>query len=183
MLTRQKEMTKEEFYRFVMLPENRDRNFEYIAGESVEVVSNNDSSGAAAILIAYFGNYVVINKLGRITGADGGYVINGEDYIPDAAFMSYKRQPVRPTKVAYNPVAPDLAIEVLSPGNKPADMAIKAAHYMAAGTVLWLADPDTKTIDVWIPSQPVKRLRVGDFLEGGEVLPGFQIAVADIFED
>jgi Uma2 family endonuclease len=183
MLTRQKEMTQEEFYRFVMLPENRDRNFEYIAGEIVEVVSNNDSSEAAAMLIAYFGSYVVTNKLGRITGADGGYVINGEDYIPDAAFMSYKRQPVRPKQVAYNPVAPDLAIEVLSPGNKPADIAIKVANYMAAGTVLWLADPETKTIDVWIPGQPVKRLRVGDFIEGGDVLPGFRLAVADIFED
>lgn len=179
----QKLVTKEEFYEFVMRPENRDRNFEYIAGEIVEVVSNNESSGAAANLIAYFGNYVLTHKMGRITGSDGGYVIDGEDYIPDAAFMSYKRQPVRPNKVAYNPVAPDLAIEVLSPGNKPADMAIKTAHYMAAGTVLWLADTDTKTIDVWIPGQPIKRLRVGDVLEGGDVLPGFQLAVADIFED
>jgi len=166
-----------------MRPENQDRNFEYIAGEVVEVVSNNESSEAAAILIAYFGSYVVTNKLGRITGADGGNVINGEDYIPDAAFMSYKRQPIRPKQVAYNPVAPDLAIEVLSPGNKPTDMAIKTAHYMAAGTVLWLVDLETKTIDVWIPNQPVKRLRVGDFLEGGNVLPGFRLAVADVFED
>lgn len=176
-------MTKEAFYEFVMRPENRDRNFEYIAGEIVEVVSNNESSGAAATLIAYFGNYVLINKLGRITGADGGYVINGEDYMPDAAFMSYKRQPVRPKKVAYNPVAPDLAIEVLSPGNMPKEIATKIVNYITAGTVLWLADPDTKTIDVWIPGQQVRRLRVGEFLEGGDVLPGFRLAIADIFED
>lgn len=183
MLTQQKEMSQDEFYRFVMLPENRDRNFEYIAGEVVEVVSNNDSSEAAAILIAYFGNYVVTNKLGRITGADGGYVINGEDYIPDAAFMSYKRQPIRPKQMAYNPVAPDLAIEVLSPGNTPKEIATKIVNYITAGTVLWLADTEEKTIDVWIPGQPVKRLRVGDFLDGGDVLPGFRLAVADIFVD
>ncbi|MBA3870637.1 MAG: Uma2 family endonuclease [Anaerolineae bacterium] len=176
-------VTKEEFYEFVLRPENRDRNFEYIAGEIVEVVSNNESSEAAAKLIAYFGNYVLVNKLGRITGADGGYVINGEDYMPDAAFMSRKRQPVRPNKVAYNPVAPDLAIEVLSPGNSASEIAIKSAHYMAAGTVLWLTDPEAKTIDVWIPGQPVKRLRVGDVLEGGDVLPGFKLEVADIFDD
>lgn len=176
-------VTKEQFYEFVMRPENRDRNFEYIAGEIVEVVSNNESSSKGANLIAYFGNYVLVNKLGRITGADGGYVISGEDYIPDAAFVSYKRQPVPLKKIAYNPIAPDLAIEVLSPGNTPSEVATKATNYMAAGTVLWLVDPETKVIDVHIPGQPVKRLRVGDVLEGGDVLPGFEVAVADIFED
>ncbi|MEP6989112.1 MAG: Uma2 family endonuclease [Chloroflexota bacterium] len=176
-------VTKEQFYEFALRPENRDRNFEYIAGEIVEVVSNNESSEAAAILITYFGGYVVIHKLGRITGADGGYVVSGEDYIPDAAFVSYKRQPVRPTKVAYNPVAPDLAIEVLSPGNTPSEMATKVTNYMAAGTVLWLVNTEKKQLDVHTPGQPVKRLRVGDVLEGGDVLPGFRLAVANIFED
>jgi Uma2 family endonuclease len=176
-------VTKEQFYEFVMRPENRDRNFEYIAGEIVEVVSNNESSEAAAILIGELHGFIRPRKLGRITSSDGGYVINGEDYIPDAAFISYKRQPVRPNKVAYNPVAPDLAIEVLSPGNTAKEIATKIVNYMAVNTVLWLVDPDEKTIDVWIPGQPVKRLRVGDVLEGGDVLPGFQLAVADIFED
>ena len=176
-------VTKEQFYEFVMRPENRDRNFEYIAGEIVEVVSNNESSEAAAILIGELHGFIRPRKLGRITSSDGGYVINGEDYIPDAAFISYKRQPVRPNKVAYNPVAPDLAIEVLSPGNTAKEIATKIVNYMAVNTVLWLVDPDEKTIDVWIPGQPVKRLRVGDMLEGGDVLPGFQLAVADIFED
>lgn len=181
MLTQQKEVTKEEFYRFVALPENRDRNFEFIAGEIVEVVSNNESSEAAARLMAYFGGHVLTHKLGRITGADGGYVINGEDYIPDAAFMSFKRQPIRPNKVAYNPVAPDLAIEVLSLGNSAKEIATKIVNYMAAGTVLWLVDLETETIDVWIPSQPVKRLRIGDILDGGDVLPGFTLPVSELF--
>lgn len=176
-------VTKEQFYEFVMRPENRDRNFEYIAGEIVEVVSNNESSEASAILIGELHGFIRPRKLGRITSSDGGYVINGEDYIPDAAFISYKRQPVRPNKVAYNPVAPDLAIEVLSPGNTAKAIATKIVNYMAVSTVLWLVDPDEKTIDVWIPGQPVKRLRIGDVLEGGDVLPGFQLAVADIFED
>jgi Uma2 family endonuclease len=176
-------VTKEQFYEFVMRPENRDRNFEYIAGEIVEVVSNNESSEAAADLIIYVGSYVKANKLGRMTSSDGGYVINGEDYIPDAAFMSYKRQPVRPNKVAYNPVAPDLAIEILSPGNTKDEMTYKVSNYMAAGTVVWVGNPDKKTIDVHVPGQPVKRLRVGEILEGGDVLPGFRLAIADIFED
>ena len=173
-------VTKEQFYEFVMRPENRDRNFEYIAGEIVEVVSNNVSSEDGFSLALEVGVFVKRNKLGRMTGADGGYVINGEDYIPDAAFMSYARQPERPN-IAYNPVAPDLAIEMLSPGNTKDEIAYKVSNYMAAGTVLWLGNPDKKIIDVYIPGQPVKRLRMGDILDGGDVLPGFQVTLADIF--
>lgn len=176
-------VTKEQFYEFALRPENRNRNFEYIAGEIVETVSNNESSEAAANLIGELHGFIRPRKLGRITGSDGGYVINGEDYIPDVAFMSYKRQPVRPNKVAYNPVAPDLVVEVLSPGNTAKEIATKIVNYMTANTIVWLVDPDEKTIDVWIPGQPVKRLRAGDVLEGGELLPGFKLAVADIFED
>ncbi|MCA0457525.1 MAG: hypothetical protein LCI00_26395 [Chloroflexi bacterium] len=58
MFTQQKEITKEDFYRFVALPENRDRNFEYIAGEIVEVVSNNESSEVAAVLIGELHGFI-----------------------------------------------------------------------------------------------------------------------------
>ncbi len=175
-------VTEAEFDHFVMLPENRDRNFEFIAGEIVEVVSNSKSSSTAGKLFGRVSVHVDDNHLGRVTGADGGYVIFGEKYIPDAAFISYKRQPVDP-EVAYNPLAPDLAIEVLSPGNTETEMTRKIGNYLAAGTVVWVADYVIKTIDVYTPNQPRKTLRVGDFLEGGEVLPGFRLAVAQIFKD
>jgi Uma2 family endonuclease len=175
-------VTKDQFYEFVMRPENQDRNFEYIAGEIVEVVSNGKSSRKGFSLAIEVGVYAKKNKLGRCTGADGGYVVSGEDYIPDGAFMSYARQP-EANNEAYNPLAPDLAIEMLSPGNTPTEIAHKIGNYMAAGTVLWLGNPETQIIDVYVPGQPVKRLRVGDVLEGGDVLPGFRLAVADIFED
>src|SRR5712672_1684827 len=120
-------LTKDEFYAFALAPENRDRNFEYIAGEIVEVVSNGESSRDGLSLISEVRGYVRKNKLGRCTGADGGYVISGEDYIPDGAFMSYARQPVKNSE-AYNPLAPDLAIEMLSPGNSPTEIALKTGN-------------------------------------------------------
>lgn len=175
-------VNKEQFYEFVMRPENRDRNFEYIAGEIVEVVSNGKSSREGNRLVARVTVYVEDNDLGRCTGADGGYVIAGEDYIPDGAFISYARQPEESNE-AYNPLAPDLAIEMLSPGNTKDEMTHKIGNYMAAGTVVWVGNPETRIIDVHIPGQPVKRLRVGDILEGGDVLPGFKMAVAAIFKD
>ena len=64
-------VSKEQFYEFVMRPENRDRNFEYIGGEIVEVVSNGKSSRKGFSLALEVGVYVKRNKLGRCTGADG----------------------------------------------------------------------------------------------------------------
>ncbi len=175
-------MTEKEFDHFVTLPENRDRNFELIAGEIVEAVSNSKVSRTAVKMLAYASIHINDNHLGRCTGADGGYVILGEKYVPKGAFVSYTRQPVAPD-VDYNPIAPDLAIEVLAPGNAEIKMLRKIGNYLAAGTVLWLVDPEQKTIDVYIPTQPRKTLRVGDFLEGGDVLPDFRLAVAKIFKD
>jgi len=180
MLTRQNDMNKEEFYRFVALPENADRNFEYIAGEIVEVVSNSKSSLEAIRLVARVSVHVEDNNLGWVTGADGGYVVDGHDFIPDGAFISLTRQPEEPNYV-YNPQAPDLAIEMLSPGNTQEEIAFKVSCYLAAGTTLWLGYPDKKIIDVLAPGKSPVRLHVGDTLEGGEVLPGFKIAIARIF--
>ena len=182
MVFQTRSMTDEEFDRFVALPENRDRNFEYIAGEIVESVSNSKVSRTAVKMLAYAGIHISDNHLGRCTGADGGYVIFGEKYVPKGAFVSYARQPLAPD-VDYNPVAPDLAIEVLASGNSEIKMLRKIGNYLAAGTVLWLADPEQNTIDVYTPNQPRKTLRVGDFLEGGDVLPGFRFALAKIFKD
>jgi Uma2 family endonuclease len=175
-------MTDEEFDHFVALPENRDRNFERIAGEIVESLSNSKVSRIAVKILAYAGIHISDNHLGRCTGADGGYAIFGEKYVPKGAFVSYTRQPIAPD-VDYNPVAPDLVIEVLAPDNAEIKMLRKMGNYLAAGTVVWLADPEQKTLDVYTPNQPRKTLRVGDFLEGGDVLPGFRLALAQIFKD
>lgn len=182
MILQTRPMTDAEFDRFVMLPENRDRNFEFIAGEIVEVVSNSASSRTAAKMLSRVGVHVEDNHLGRVTGADGGYIVYGEKYIPDAAFVSYERQAVAPN-VPYNPVAPSLAIEVLSPGNTETEMTRKIGNYLAAGTVVWVADTDLQTIDVYTPNQPRKTLRIGDILDGGTVLPSFRLSVAQIFSD
>jgi Uma2 family endonuclease len=175
-------VTIEEFDEFINRPENADRLFEYIAGEIVEVVSNNYSSEVAAMLLINIGGHVLANKLGRVTGADGGYIVSGEKYIPDVAFISLARQP-EPSHEAYNPNAPDLAIEVLSPTNKDEDMSVKIANYLAAGTVVWRVKPIEKKIEVFAPQTPTKYLGINDILDGGAVLPGFRLPVKDIFPE
>ncbi|MBL8118231.1 MAG: Uma2 family endonuclease [Anaerolineae bacterium] len=174
-------VTLEAFERFVALPENADRNFEYIAGEIVEVVSNNYASHLAAKLLGRVGIHVDDHRLGRVTGADGGYSVGGNKYIPDGAFISFDRQP-DVCREAYNPLPPDLAIEVLSPGNDAAEIARKISHYLAVGTVVWVVDPEKRTVDVYVPGQAVQTLREQDVLTGGELLPGFRYPLANFWD-
>jgi Uma2 family endonuclease len=174
--------TVEEFEQFILLPQHGDTMFELIDGKVYPVVSNNRSSRIAMSLGIIVGGYIKANKLGYVTGADGGYVVAGEHLIPDMAFMSKARQP-QPSREAYNPLAPDLAIEVLSPTDDDANVRLKLTSYLNAGTTVWIVDPDAETVEVYVPKQQPTKLSIKDTLYGSDVLPGFEIAVRDIFEE
>jgi len=174
--------TAEEFDSLAGLPENIERRLQLIGGEIVEVVSNNYASEVAARISYWLTHYLMQHPIGRITGADGGYQVSGERYIPDVAFISKARQP-EPSFAAYNPQPPDLAVEVLSPTNDQALMRIKVTNYVVAGTTVWVVDPETKMVEIHAPGHPVKRLGIGGMIEGRDVLPGFSVAVRDIFPE
>lgn len=174
-------VTPAEFEAFIRLPENADRDFEYIGGEIVEVVSNPLSSKTAVRFSTFMGMYLLQHDIGHLTGADGGYVVSGEKYIPDVGFISYARQPQLDYYEGYNPNPPDLAVEVLSPGNDADNMRVKIANYLAAGTWVWVFNPSEQKVEVYVPGQPVRILGLHDGLDGGEVLPGFRLPVKDIF--
>ena len=179
MVSQLRPVTAEEFLRYITLPENLHRNFELIAGEIVEkMVSNPRSSAIGAFIIGKLSPFVHENDLGHVTGADGGYVVSGEHYIPDGAFISKTRCPVLPS-TAYNPLAPDVAIEVLSPTNTDDEMRVKITNYLAAGTHVWVVDPG-KRMETHRPGQPVQILGAGDTLDGGEKLPGFTLDVGEV---
>jgi Uma2 family endonuclease len=174
-------MTLEEFERFAELPENADKLLEYIGGEVAEVVSNQRSSQVAARITGFMFMYLLQNDIGFLTSSDGGYAIAGERYIPDVAFVSKARQS-EPSDRAYGPIPPDLAVEVLSPANNPHDMRVKVANYLTTRATVWVVDPDRKLVEVYAPGQMVKKVGVDGTLDGGDVLPGFTLAIKDIFE-
>lgn len=182
-----KPMTFDEFIAFALLPENADRNFEFIGGEIFEVVSNNSASEIAGVFIGELYTFVRARKLGRVTVPDGGYTIMGEQYIPDCAFVSYQRQPHTSTE-AYPNIAPELVIEVVSPGNlnspdEREKLTHKVANYLTAGCEVWLVYPNRKIVEVYIAGQPVKTLRNGEILEGRGLLLGFKLALSDIWPE
>ncbi len=170
----------EEFEHIAALPENAHKRLEFIGGEIVEVVSNSDASEIAVRIATRINLYVEARVSGRVTGADGGYRVSGEDYIPDVGFISKARQPQRP-HTTWNPLAPDLAVEVVSPTDRIQDIADKVANYLLAGTLLWYVYPAQRQVKVYMPGQPVKTLGLNDVLDGGQVLPGFKLELKDIF--
>lgn len=102
--------------------------------------------------------------------------------MPDVAFISWDRLPDRVVPKKYFPVPPDLAVEVVSPSDGPRDVAQKMERYRRAGVPLvWWVYPDTRTVTVYRQGQLVAEVGEGDELEGGDVLPEFRLAVADIF--
>ena len=174
-------MTVAEFERFAALPENADRLLEYIGGEVVEVVSNQRSSAVAHTIGFFIQLYLREKGLGGIvTGADGGYMIAGERYIPDVAWVSPARQQGISDQ-AYSAIPPDLAVEVLSPSNDPDDMRIKVVNYLRAGTTVWVVNPDKRHVEIYAPGQAPQRIPEDGVLDGGDTLPGFALAVKDIF--
>lgn len=174
--------TAEEFDQFATLPENVGRSLELIGREIVEVVSNNYASEIAALMLVRLGMYALPRGLGRITGADGGYVVGGERYIPDVAYISKQKQP-KPSRAAYNPIPPDLVVEVLSPSNTPTEMRIKVVNYLRVGTVVWVVDPDQQRVEVYVPGQSPRLVGIDGTLDGGDVLPEFTLAVKEIFAE
>jgi Uma2 family endonuclease len=105
-------------------------------------------------------------------------------YVPDVVYVSFARMP--PGDATAHPflhTAPDLAVEILSPGESAGRFAAKLRFYLLHGVrLVWVVDPRARTITVYTPGQADERvLHPGDILDGGEVLPGFQAPVADIF--
>jgi Uma2 family endonuclease len=87
-----------------------------------------------------------------------------------------------PSRDYFVSIPPNLVVEVVSPLNDPAVLRQKLWNYLIAGITVWAVDPDKKQVEVYIPGQPVKVIGSDGVLEGGDVLPGFVMAVKDLFE-
>lgn len=180
MAVREKHITAAEFERLAALPENRERRLEFIGGEIARMVSNNYASQIAANVLAEIRMHIKGKNLGDVTGADGGYVVGDERYMPDAAFIARQRQP-EPCREAWNPLAPDLAVEVLSPTDDPKALLVKVSNYLAAGTTVWVVYPDDKEVHVHRPGKGAEVLTSAGTLSGDALLSGFTLPVQDIF--
>jgi Uma2 family endonuclease len=177
-------MTVEAFDAWTLLPEQMNRAFEYVDGEIIEVPSNPYASQISQKFAGELYIFLKGKDLGHLTGEAGGYKVSGERYAPEVGFVSKARQ-AELDRRGYNEGPPDLAIEVDYPSTMQSQgiLFTKIVNYLAAGTVVWRALPETKTVEVYVPGQPKRTLGIHDTLDGGEVLAGFRLAIRDIFGD
>jgi Uma2 family endonuclease len=105
--------------------------------------------------------------------------------IPDVAFASWDRLPGG--KVPSEPVpllAPDLAIEILSPSNTPQEMARKRREYFSAGVrLVWIIDLDARTASIYTAPEPPLIVSESQSIDGGSVLPGFVLPLRGLFAE
>ena len=129
------------------------------------------------------GAHVEPLKLGTILAAETGFLLSRDpDTVraPDVAFVRAEREP-GPIR-GYFPGAPDLAVEVLSPEDRPGPVRRKVAEWLAAGSLaVWVVDPRARTVTVHEPDSDPRVLSESDRLGGGAVLPDFELAVREIF--
>jgi Uma2 family endonuclease len=138
----------------------------------------------ASQIIRLLGNFVEDHDLGIVTAPDGTLrLMPGLVRIPDVAFISWNQLPDR--KYPKEPIAsliPELAVEVLSDSNTRGEMERKLKEYFLSGAqIVWLVDPESRTVDVHTAPDRFVCLREGNDLDGGNVLPGFRLPLDLLF--
>src|SRR5438874_6800440 len=125
--------------------------YEVVEGVLVRVAGSGDlAANIAVALAAILFTFVRPRRLGRVTGADGVYKFPGAEtgLLPDVGFYAPERHPAHRPSPRPLPFAPDLAVEVVSPDQKAAEMAAKARLYLAGGTrLVWVVWPSSGHID------------------------------------
>jgi Uma2 family endonuclease len=186
MALNEKLYTVEEFWEFCQRPENENLHVELIGGIIVEMPPSSQNNTVIAMRIGrLLGNFVDEQGLGYVTGADGGFRLGeNEVRIPDTAFIAKDR--VSELSGTIFPVAPDIAVEVISPSVSPRMVLDKVRAYLSAGTqIVWTVYPDDEVIDVCHLDHEqnlvIQTIGQDGELHSGDVLPSFTLSLRQIF--
>lgn len=171
---------------FAALP-NADEPMELVRGEVYPLSpAHGPASTVASNIFWLLSAHVRPRRLGRVYGDNVGFALLGAVHTsrsPDVAFIRADRLP--PGGIGPGPIriAPDLAVEVLSPHESAAYLEEKMADYREAGTAaIWVVDPRRRFVTVHRLDAPAVTLRAGDTLPGAPVLPEFRCEVDELFE-
>lgn len=168
----------------VRIEQRENRLFELIDGVLVEKIMSFRESRIAMVIATALEKYLEHQDLGVVTGPDG-MIRFPENLVrmPDVAFVPWSEFPNE--EVSDEPVpavVPSLAVEVLSKGNTPGEMNRKLREYFRAGVrLVWIVDPRSRSVAVHTSPTRSKTVSQAGSLDGGKVLPGFELPVANIF--
>ncbi|MDJ1180317.1 Uma2 family endonuclease [Roseofilum sp. BLCC_M91] len=182
-ITEKKVWTDEEF---MALPKDGHR-YEIVNGELIDMGNSGALHGNIAIILSS-ALFAVVNaqKLGIVFDSSTAFKMkNGNRRSPDISFFAKERlQGMTELPSGFLEGAPDLVVEVLSPGNTVEEMHDKLVDYFDNGTRLaWMIHPSEHYVLVYRSAQePDRLLKSVDALEGEEVIPGFSLPVAHLFQ-
>lgn len=175
-------ITAEEFMNMPDPPDGSQQ--ELVRGEIVTMPPPKGRHGTVCAEFVYqIKHHNKVHKLGHVTSNDAGVILERDpDTVrgPDAAFWSYARLKEMPN--AYPEIPPDLVVEVVSPDDRHTKVTAKVREYLHSGVrLVWVADPDVRTVTVYRSRETARTLEENDTLDGEDVLPGFKCRIADLF--
>jgi Uma2 family endonuclease len=179
-------MTAEEFWDFVHRAENRDRCFELVRGEVMEMSLPGKLHGfVCSNIAAMLFLFARQRKKGYVCTNDTGFVVERDpDSVrgPDIMFFE-DADSIEQIDRKWGATPPRLSVEVLSPHDSMSEMNERIAEQLTAGTpLLWLVDPMAHKVTIYRPDQQHYVLGEGDEITGEEVLPDLRCKVADFFK-
>ena len=162
-----------------------DFRMELVNGE-IRVMSpaGGESDAVSGEVFAVLRNWVRPRRLGQVFGSSAGFVLPNKSKdvrAPDAAFVRADR--LRQVPTGYIEVVPDLVVEVRSPTDSLTQLREKIQSFLAVGTQVGiLVDPKSRTVEVYRPGQETPQvLQDGDVLTVPDLLPGWSVAIADLW--
>lgn len=177
-------MTAEDLW---ALPEVPGKQLEIVDGEVVEM----PGAGAihaviAELVLRLLGACIRKQNLGLALPDNTAYVLRREPdlvRIPDVSFVSWSKVPTDGIPEGYWLLAPDVAVEIVSPGDTAQEVYRRVHDYLEAGTrMVWVLWPRHRSMTLYAQGGIIRELGPEDILDGGAILPGFNVPVKALFE-
>ncbi len=159
-----------------------DHQMELVGGKVIVMSPSDPRSSEIAVRFAVrLAPYIEQRRLGRVTGADGGYVLpNGDLRAPDVAFTSYER--LRSLPRSYAQATPEFVVEVRSSTDRRREMLEKIGEFLSLGSVAGVyVDPDVHEVVVMRNGREDEILHDGDVLRVTELFPDWQLDVGELW--
>jgi len=159
-------------------------NCELVDGILVAQAMGQYESQVAFALGYFIHQYLEAHPIGVLAGPDGPCkTLLRHIRKPDVGFVSFETLKLHPPRKNRLSRCPDLAVEVLSPGNTTSEMEMKLKEYFETGArLVWYIEPQIRSVRVYTAANSWEDIRSDGTLSGGDVLPGFELPLARLFE-